>query len=320
MPPTATATNEAWLSAKTAGKIIGVDREKEIIHGYIVAQEGPFKSEGRGEFDLAALKAIVKMINASPKGLKSRFTHPDMSNDGLGKFLGRVRGAWLDKIAARESEGQLKTDEIHAVRADLVLDPVSHSAPSGDLGAYVMDLAESDPDALSSSLVLKADQEYRIDKQNRRMQDEAGNELPPLWRPTALHASDVVDTGDAVDGMLSVQLDADGLPDGVVRRAAELMDRQFAGQARDVVQQRCTAWLDRYLTRRYGPAVPGEQEVDDAVTLADAESIGLLLAAEGEGVESPAPIEAAAEPPADVPDPRLTELREQALRDLEDAE
>lgn len=242
-----------WLAAKTDGPTVGVDRENEIIRGYVVAQEGPFKSDGRGEFDVPALKQIVKLMKAAPNGLKVRFTHPDLSNDGLGKFLGRAKNPRLDKISSRESAGELKTDEITVVRADLHIDPSAHETPGGDIGKYIMDLAESDPNALSSSLVIRADLEYRIDKQGRPLKDDLGNELPPLWRPLALHASDIVDTGDAVDGLLSTGTEFMGLPDAIVRKAAQLMDEQFAGKSREFVAARCSAWLDRYLTRRYGP-------------------------------------------------------------------
>jgi hypothetical protein len=204
-------------------------------------------------------------MKAAPNGLKSRFTHPDLSSDGLGKFLGRAKNPRLDIIRERDSEGTLKTNEIHVVRADLHIDPSSHKTPSGDIGGYIMDLAESDPDALSSSLVLRADKTYRIDDKGRRLKDENTEEdLPPLWTPTALHATDIVDTGDAVDGLLST-LSADGLPDAVVRNAAALMDRQFAGRPREFVRERAIAWLDRYLSRRFGeaaPEMPAEPEYD----------------------------------------------------------
>ena len=256
------------LLAGESRETVGVDREADCIRGMILAQEGPFKSEGRGEFDRQALETIVRLTAATPNGLKSRFTHPDVLNDGLGKFLGRVRNPRLDTITARDSEGRLKTNPVQVVRGDLYLDPSSHDTPSGDLGKYVLDLAESDPDAMSSSLVLEADQEYRTDRNGRPMLDADGNRLPPLWRPTSLHAVDCVDTGDAVDGLLAKQLSADGLPDAVVRQAAVLMDRQFAGKDRIFVENRCTAWLARYLDRRYaamgddsGPTKPDGAEV-----------------------------------------------------------
>ncbi len=234
-----------WLRVPAAGAS-RVDRENNVILGYVVAQEGPFKTPGRGEFDKEALRTIRDLMNTKPAGLKSRFTHPSLSGDGLGTFLGRSKGARLE--TGRNAAGK----EVLQVRADLHLDPTSFDTPNGNLGKYVMDLAESDPDALSSSLVLQREEELRIDEKGRRLKDAEGEDLPPLWRPTRLHASDIVDTGDACDGLLS----AEGLPDAVVRQGAAMLDRQFADQPRDVVEARCRAWLDRYLELRYGASAP----------------------------------------------------------------
>lgn len=238
-----------WDRLTVAGRPIGVDRENRVLRGYVVAQAGPFKSDGRGEFDVAALEAIVRLGNAKPLGLKSRFTHPDMSSDGLGKFLGRAKD--LSMHAARDER---TGKEVPAVRADLHFDPSASNTPTGDLAGYVLDLAESDPDALSSSIVVQADREFRLNPDGTRLMGEDGQPLPPLWRPTKLHASDIVDTGDAVDGLLSAGVNVDGLPLGALWKGAELLDSVFADQPREVVEARLRAWLDRYLTGRFAKA------------------------------------------------------------------
>jgi hypothetical protein len=246
-----------WLRAGVSSKAIGVDREKNILRGYVIAQEGPFKSEGRGEFDVAALQAIVSLAKAKSGGLKSRFTHPDMSNDGLGKFLGRAHNPFMDSaIDARTGK------KVAAVRGDLHFDKTAlETPPEGGrpLGLYVMDLAESDPDALSSSIVVQADQEEQLDKDGKAMLDKDGNPLPPLWRPTVLHASDIVDTGDAVDGLLSAKVDIERLPLAVLWKGEQLLDAVFLDQPRDVIEARLAAYVDRYLNRKFGeppPAAP----------------------------------------------------------------
>jgi hypothetical protein len=227
-----------------------VDRQKGVIYGYTAAQLGPFKTDGRGEFAADGLKEAARLMNENPQGVKSRFTHPTLSGDGLGKFLGRAKNA------------RVEGDKL---RADLHLSPTSRNTPSGDIGGYVLDLAESDPGAFGSSLVLLADQEYRLDAKGRPVVGGDGEELPPLWTPTAIHASDVVDEGDAVhDGFLSVPPDLlagllrGDLPDDFVRHGSQLLDSVFAGQPRETVAARVTAWLGRYLELRYGstPATP----------------------------------------------------------------
>lgn len=250
------ATSE-WLRANTLSQGIGVDREKNAILGYVVAQEGVFKNAERGEFDEKSLRKIVALMNKEPKGLKSRLSHPTLSNDGIGTYLGRVRNARLDTVRVRR-EGDRKT--MLAVRGDLHFDSSSFETPNGNLAEYVMKLAESDPDALSSSLVLKSELEYRLDPKTKKpMLNSEGNPLPPLWRPTSLHATDVVDTGEAVDGLLST-LSADGLPDELVRKGAALLDSAFPDATREVLAARLNSWTSRYLEMRFGvDDLPSEQ-------------------------------------------------------------
>lgn len=243
-----------WLRASIKSSAVGVDRENNILRGYVVAQAGPFKSDGRGEFDKQALQSIVSLGNAKSGGLKSRFTHPDMSNDGLGKFLGRGHDFRMDK-AIDERTGKT----VDAVRADLHFDKTSLDTPpegGKPLGLYVMDLAESDPNAISSSIVVTADQEYRLEKDGTKQRGEDGNVLPPLWRPTALHASDIVDVGDAVDGLLSANLDIERLPLSVLWKGAQLLDAVFLDQPRDVIEARLKAYVERYLNRKFGEPTP----------------------------------------------------------------
>lgn len=238
-----------WLRAPSIGPV-GVDREAKVIRGMVVAQAGPFKSQGRGEFDDVSLQQIVALMQKEPVGLKSRFAHPTLSDDGLGRFLGRVSNPRLDKVAVRRGD-QVVT--LSAVRGDLHLDPTSFETPNGNLGKYVLDLAESDPDAFSSSLVLKADQELRLDAKSKKpLTDASGKSLPPLWRPKELHASDVVDRGDAVDGILSAELSAENLPDEIVRLGSGLIDRAFPDASREVIEARLNAWRDKYLAYRFG--------------------------------------------------------------------
>lgn len=244
-----------WLRASVTSRAIGVDREKNILRGYVIAQEGPFKSDGRGAFDRKSLDALHALAKAKNGGLKSRFTHPDMSNDGLGKFLGRAHNPFMGTaIDARTGK------TVAALRGDLHFDKTALDTPpegGKPLGLYVMDLAESDPDALSSSIVVVADQEPQVGKDGKALTDEQGNELPPLWRPTALHASDIVDTGDAVDGLLSASIDVDHLPLSVLWKGERLLDAVFLDQPRDVIEARLNAYIARYLNRKFGePEAP----------------------------------------------------------------
>lgn len=245
----------------TSDQSIGVDRENNVLRGYVVAQLGHFKSEGRGQFTQESLERIVELGNAAPKGLRSRFSHPSMSDDGLGKYLGRAKNYRMDG---------------DKVRADLHFDATAlQTPPAGGkpYGEYVMDLAESDPGALGSSLVLRPD----------RVEQEG--EEPDVWIPQALLASDIVDEGDATHGDL---LSVDGLdsflegserrlPSKVAVVAAEYLNQLFPNSEREVVEARINGFRDRYLSMRFGAAVeiekPSEEIEVDEETKAAIESL-----------------------------------------------
>lgn len=237
------------LRATVPAGAAAVDAAAKVVRGFVVAQAGPFKSEGRGEFDELALKQIVEQWPAA--GLKSRFAHPSESNDGLGRYLGRARNPRLATASVPRPDGTRV--EVPAVRADLHLDPSAFKTPNGNLGQYVLDLAASDPGAISSSLVLNRAEEHRRNPDGTPMLSPEGEPLPPLWRIKRLYASDIVDEGDAVDDLLGVP------PAGAGRYAREhlaageaILSKLFAGQPRAVVRARCLSWLNRYLDRRYG--------------------------------------------------------------------
>jgi hypothetical protein len=238
-----------------------VDRGRNMIRGMVVAMHGDFKTPGRGTFNGDSLSRIVMLGNASSKGLRSRFTHPDLCHDGLGTFLGRVTNFY--HAVATRYDGE----KVPAVRADLSFDRTALVEPprggGRPLGLYVMDLAESDPDALSSSLVLSAHKIEQLDPQGKKKVDEKGDPLPPIWLPKRLTASDVVDTGDAVDGILTADpfaaltalLDAPAsrsLPNDIVGTASAVLDRLFTGRDRDDVADRIEAFKRAYLARKFG--------------------------------------------------------------------
>ena len=241
MPRVMPAVPNRSRLASVKGRPVRVDREAKIIRGYVVAQLGPFKSQGRGEFDETSLEQILA---AWPKnGLRSRFSHPNESSDGLGKYLGRGRDPFRSTVV-------IDGKEVPAVRADLHLDPSAFRTPNGDLGTYIMDLADNDPGALSSSLVLDKDEEWRLTKEGTPLTDDDGRELPPLWRVKRLYATDVVDEGDAVDGILSPE--SPRWTRDYLAMGEAALDKLFAGQSRNVVEARVIAYLNRYLDSRFG--------------------------------------------------------------------
>ena len=92
--------------------------------------------------DRETLAQIAEMANEPPNGLKSRFTHPGMSSDGMGRFLGRIK--------------ETEVIEDQAI-GDLHLSMSAHNTPDGDLADYTMQLAEEDPQAAGLSIVFEYD-------------------------------------------------------------------------------------------------------------------------------------------------------------------
>ena len=136
--------------------------------------------------DQTMLEQVRDAINASSAGIKSRFAHPGLSGDGLGKALGRVRNATLDR---------------DIVRADEHLYESAHETPDGDLAAYILKLAAEDPEAFGTSISFDPDDDaetqfmdqYSDEKGRFVSPDEANTHNYPHVRVAELVAVDMVD-------------------------------------------------------------------------------------------------------------------------------
>ena len=209
-----------------------IDRPSGTLSGFVVA--APMIARGHGvELDQTSLAQIVALGNKNPQGIKSRFNHPNASGDALGSFLGRATNFRLD-------EG--------VVRADLTLAAVSFDSPQGDLGNYILDRAEEDPESFGASVVIKHHPELRLNPDGTRIIDpETGDPLPPLVRVDQLKAVDLVDSPGATDSFFS---DPEQARDWPARQATQLLDHVFTGLSETDIQQRVTLFLDQYFAHR----------------------------------------------------------------------
>lgn len=165
---------------------IGVDREARMIRGMVLAEAGPLKS-GRGEFDEQALDQVAELINAAG-GVDSHLGHGHVFGQDPGTFLGVLTDAVVDR-----------SPKPARIRGNLTFSKAASMSPSGDLAAYVMQLADERPQSISSSLVLFADLETRPPlKRGGKNVDQL-----PLLRPLEVRGSDIVTRGDAVNRLLS---------------------------------------------------------------------------------------------------------------------
>jgi hypothetical protein len=219
-----------------------VDRVRNVISGVSVIQVGPLnEGDSRPWFiDATTAKQVVSMGNASPKGLKARWTHPGMSNDGLGTFLGRWRKFRL-------------SDDGTTVLADL---HVSRLAMKGEdsRGEYVLDMAEQEPDAFGVSI-------YPVANHSEMESLETEDGVQPM-RLRKLIAADVVDEPAATrGGFFGGQLSIATAP----AKATQALDRLFANAEPDVIRGRVGDFLESYLASRFGgqSLSTGDSEMSD---------------------------------------------------------
>lgn len=222
----------------------GGDREAGLIEGFSVITRG----EALGHYmwcDSEFLQQVHAAINASGEaGLKARFTHPGLSADGLGKFLGNMKNA------------SMKGDQ---VIADLHFSKSAHNTPDGDLANYVMDFADEDPDKFGSSIVFmpdrKAQELFYVEHKN----EETGDFESPdpdnkknyeHCRLKTLYGADIVDDPAAnPDGLFhrgqEIPQNAEALLNYALSIEGSEKPEQF--EAFGIEPDRFKSYLDRYL-------------------------------------------------------------------------
>lgn len=156
-----------------------------LLRGAAIVTRGPAETH-EVWIDTDMLRQTTKAINDQRMGTKSRFTHPELSGDGLGRALGRYRDAVVD--------GDI-------VRADLHIFETAHETPDGDLADYILRLAQEDPEAFGNSIAFDPDcdaesafvREHTV-KGEFKSPDEDNSQNHPHVRLHSLEAVDVVDT------------------------------------------------------------------------------------------------------------------------------
>lgn len=154
-----------------------VDREKGVIRGAKVIEKGPLNDDRPLEVDDITVDQVVDFGNRPNKGVKVRLTHPQ--GDSMGLHLGRALNF--------RREGDV-------ARADIQLSKSSFISPKGDIGGYVLTLAEEDPESMGMSVATILDREAMLEESS-----EDG--IAPL-RFRHLYAVDVVSTPAATRGGL----------------------------------------------------------------------------------------------------------------------
>lgn len=223
-----------------------VDRDAEpngAIYGLSVITAGEALGHGAwidGEF----LDQVVEA--AKGQRIKSRFTHPDMSSDGLGKQLGRV-----DNLTR-------KGDQVYG---DLHFLAAASKSPEGDLADYVLTLADESPSDFGTSIVflrdVGAEDRFAADHADAdgtfQSPDPTNTKNLPHWRLQRLDDVDVVDEPAANPGGLFSGRTSSfaAAADEVADYAFGITDEQPARALFDRVHpERVRRFMQGYLERR----------------------------------------------------------------------
>ena len=137
-PTTFRGTLATGLSAGSKIDPNGGEYSAGLIPGFAVITRGEALGHGMW-IDRDFVNSVSESLSSG--SVKSRYTHPDMSSDGLAKSLGRVSFC--------ESG-----EEEDIVRGDLHFYESAHRSPDGDLAAHVMSLADEDSESFGASICL----------------------------------------------------------------------------------------------------------------------------------------------------------------------
>ena len=254
MPAIKTAPDKsAFRTDTTRQPPAQVDRNGGIIYGAAMMQAGDLNPGDARPYtvDAETLQQVVSFGNAARHGLKARFTHPNMSNDGMGSYLGRWTNFRIDG---------------DTVRADLHIADAAYTSPQGDLGNYVLDLAEQDPEAFGVSMATRFDEQNLAQFEDLRFRESDAEKRKAMRWPmrfSGMKAGDIVDSPAATrTGLFSLsEVDLRNLP----LQATTLLDAYFSDAPAAAIRERISGFLDRYLASR-GDDMPEPTPADTVTT------------------------------------------------------
>jgi hypothetical protein len=192
--------------------------------------------------DADFLSDVTAAGNAKNFGLKARFTHPGLSSDGLGTYLGKVHNL--------RTEGDQVIGDLHFQES-------ATKTPDGNLAEYVMQLAEDAPEDFGISIVFDHDaaasELHTLENtQGGRFvsPDEDNKNNYPHARLAQLRAADVVDSPAAnPDGLFHREQQIAQDAEGLFEFAFGLSDERPTLQALSVDGDRIRAAVSRFLSR-----------------------------------------------------------------------
>ena len=176
-----------WFRAQSNVKgIEKVDLKKGIVFGVAVITEGEALGHGV-HLEKSFVEDVTAHGNATKKGLKARFGHPNMSSSAIGTYVGRYKNFRTETIGGQA-----------ICRADLHLSKSAKKAPQGDLYTYILAMADKEADMFGLSIVFSKKCLYHYNEKGKRKEGRGHKTFVELGKPDdpdcgKLHACDVVD-------------------------------------------------------------------------------------------------------------------------------
>jgi len=226
-----TTNDERMMLRRERLAATNIDADKRMIEGYVVIQRGELRDVRAMSVDDETMRQVVALGNGSDTGVKVRWTHPNYTDDHLGKYLGRAGNFRIDGDAVRADITFAKSAELSPV---FERDPV----------AYILALAEEDPNAFATSIYFDRDAAAMVDLYELLEDDDQ----PVPIRIASLIASDIVDEGAAADTFFkSAAPGGAAQPDAKEIEMAEETKKQeeAAALARDEAKRETEARLAR---------------------------------------------------------------------------
>lgn len=205
--------------------------------------------------DFEVDRTTVEQVSAHAEELRGRWTHGSLSEDGLGRHLGRWENVrpesfWLCSACSAEQPGPAcatcgakaaahwrAVGDFTFARSAYQLRPDGLDVPAP---VYLMDRAEEDPHSLGISVVAR----FAFDRGARTEGDEG--EGPRLARLTAradlMRGDWVADPAANPIGLHA----GTGAPSELTEGATRALDRIVAREGRDKAKARALAFLARY--------------------------------------------------------------------------
>jgi hypothetical protein len=163
-----------------------VDSDKRVIKEVVLIEPNR-EATGHGMFvDQVMVDQVVELGQAGADiGFKARFDHPNACLSTMGTQLGRLRN--------------FKSKNGKAV-ADLHVGKFTEHSPNGDIGAWLLAVAEEDPDQVGFSIVFTQAEPVTFEAGEGDDADSPEFAFPHA-RIDTFHGADVVDEGAATSSL-----------------------------------------------------------------------------------------------------------------------